>query len=470
MISNAASAKVGAASNRRCLAPTSAQGGRPATERGSVSAVAGTIPRPLAFVESVGALALANGASAAVSLVQGVVVARWLGPSLYGVAALVIAYPTMVQTIFSARSSDVSVRYLGIFHQRSDHARLLATRKWCYTIDVAIAVVSALVVALTSRVAATRLTASADTAGLMTLYSLALIPSTLAGTSYAVLAVTRSFGTIAVVETVSAALRASLVIAFVLLGWGVPGVIWASAAGEALWGVIYITVAAAGARRVFDVSPFAGSYAALRGYRREIFGFLLSNDLTVLVALIPRQLDLLLLGYFRNPAEAGYYRLAKSLSSIANYALGPLQRVTYPDLVQVCDSGDRSALRQRVRRLLLTVGLPIGGAMLAAALLMPAVVRLLVGGAYAPAVFPAQLMLASASIWLSFFWMRPLFLARGATIPWLKINAVVGVVSLLAYFFAVRQGGYIGLAACSSVIAILSTVLGLWWLARNDVE
>ena len=63
-------------------------------------------------------LTVANLAGAALSLIQGVLIARWLGPESYGVAALVMSYPDLVYTFFDARSSDASVKYLGEFHAR----------------------------------------------------------------------------------------------------------------------------------------------------------------------------------------------------------------------------------------------------------------------------------------------------------------------------------------------------------------
>src|SRR2546423_680299 len=76
--------------------------------RGAVSSV----------LQNVGVLTLANGFRALTILAQGILVARLLEPKLYGVASLVIAYPGVVLELFSARSSDVSVKYVGMFHAR----------------------------------------------------------------------------------------------------------------------------------------------------------------------------------------------------------------------------------------------------------------------------------------------------------------------------------------------------------------
>src|SRR5213594_1383751 len=58
------------------------------------------------FAREVGLLTAANFVEAAVSFVQGLLVARWLGPDLYGVAALVMSFPSLVHTFFDARSVE----------------------------------------------------------------------------------------------------------------------------------------------------------------------------------------------------------------------------------------------------------------------------------------------------------------------------------------------------------------------------
>ena len=81
------------------------------------------------FVRDVGVLTIGNGVAAVLSFTQTILVARWLGPELYGVAALVMSYPSLVYTFFDARSSEVSVKYLSEFHARGEHERALAMCK-----------------------------------------------------------------------------------------------------------------------------------------------------------------------------------------------------------------------------------------------------------------------------------------------------------------------------------------------------
>src|SRR5205807_1199794 len=235
-------------------------------------------------------------------------------------------------------------------------------------------------------------------------------------TTFPVLTVLDRFPVVPGMQTLSAALRAVLVVGLVVGGFGVKGVIWGGALAATLSGLCYGGIAWVQMRRAWNARPFQGSYGALRGQRREIFGFLVYNDLSALVGIVPKQLDLLFLGYFRAPLEVGYYKLAKSLASSVGYLVEPLQSVTYPELVRLWNA-DRRSMSDMLGRLRFHVGLPLGALGLIGLLLVPMVVRVGVGDAYAPAIHATQLLLLGALVWLSLFWLRPTFLARGMIQP-----------------------------------------------------
>src|SRR5712692_4268608 len=102
------------------------------------------------FARDVGILTVANFVGAALSFVQGILVARWLGPELYGVAALVMSYPNVVYTFFDARSIEASVKFLSEFHGRNEREHVLAICKLGYAVDFAIASMSVLVVVISA--------------------------------------------------------------------------------------------------------------------------------------------------------------------------------------------------------------------------------------------------------------------------------------------------------------------------------
>jgi O-antigen/teichoic acid export membrane protein len=408
------------------------------------------------FVRNVGILTVANLAGAALSLIQGILVARWLGPETYGLAALVMSYPDLVYTFFDTRSSDASVKYLSEFHVKGKGERALAVCKVGYLVDLAMAVTAFAVVLATASWAAINIAHCPEITWLVLVFTAAFVPRAFVGTSYAALATLGRFSLIALLDTTITVLRTGLVLGLVLAGWQVTGVIWGNAMATAAAGALYGTVAYVLARHAWGAGWLRARWSDLKGYRRAIAGFLAYNDLNALLGMIPKQLDIVLLGYLRNPMEVGYYRLAKSLASVVGYLVGPLQSVTYPGLAQLWGSGDRKGLGRRMRQLTWQVGVPLGLAVTIAAALVPYLLPSLVGDAYQPAVLAAQILLLGSATWLAFFWLRPVYFAQGRLRQWVLISTTAVALSVMAQPFLIWQWGYLGLAVWWGLIQVLA--------------
>jgi O-antigen/teichoic acid export membrane protein len=416
------------------------------------------------FVRNVGVLTGANFVRAALTVVQGIIVARWLGPELYGVTALVMTFPNLVYGFFDARSLSASVKYLNEYHARGEHDRALAMCQLGYGVDMAVSCLTFVVLMFTADWAARTIAHHPAVAGLMVLYGAALIPRALVGTSNAILVTLGRFPLIASIEMAASFLRVVLVIGLVLAGWQVAGVIWANAVAATATGLLYGVLAWTLIRQAWGGSIFQGSLRTLKGRRREIFSFLAYNDLTALIGMIPRQLDAVLLGYFRNPTDVGYYKLAKSISNFSGYLLGPLKSVTYGELTRLWGLGQKHAFARKVRKVALWIGLPLGLLVLLGAGLMSFALPLLVGEVYIPAIAATQLLFIGSAISLAFFWLRLIYLAQGHVRQLFSLNCSVTIIFGLIYPFVIQEWGYMGASAWMLALNVVGTGCSGFWL------
>ena len=422
------------------------------------------------FIQNVGVLMASNFVRAVLSLAQGIFVARWLGPEAYGIAALVMTYPALVHTFFDARSSELSVKYLSEFHARGERNPVLAMCKLGYAVDFGIAGLTFLLVLSTANWAAVHVAHRPETVGLISIYAAAFLPYGLVGTSYAVLATVGNFRVIAAIVVLTEVLRVALVVGMVVAGWGVSGVVWGNAIAMVVTGLFYGLIAFGQIKRTWSASWLQGDWSFLKERRSEIFSFLVYNDLNSLLGMIPKQLDVILLGYFRSPTEVGYYRLAKSLANTVAYLVDPLQSVSYPELARLWGLRTQQALREKVWKLALRIGVPLGLGVLLAIPLVPFILTTLVGQAYRPAVVASQVLLIGSAIWLTFFWLRPIYMAQGRVRHWLSISAAVVTLSVVAYPVMIWQWGYIGLSIWGAVGNLLHHSLALWFLGVKVSE
>ncbi|MGQ4648728.1 oligosaccharide flippase family protein [Lyngbya aestuarii] len=403
------------------------------------------------FVRDVGVLTIANFVGALLSFAQGILVARWLGPELYGVTALVMSYPGLVYTFFDAYSSQASVKYLSEFHAQGEQQRALAMCKLGYVIDLAIAFLAFGTVLISANWAAREVAHQPEAVGLIIVYALAFIPRGLVGTSRAILSTLGKFYLMAWIEFLTTGLRVILVLCLVLGGWQVSGVVWGNAIAMVATGLVYGFIGQIETRRSWGSILSQGKWQVLKPQRGEIFRFLGYNNLSTLLGMLPKQMDVLLIGYFRNPLEVGYYSLAKKLVSMVSYMAGPLQSVTYPEISRLWGLGGKHALRQKVQRLALQVGLPLGLAVSATVVLVPFFLPLLLGEDYRPAIAATQLLLIGSATWLACFWLRPLYFTIDQIKTWsLGIGIYAFVFVVLSIPVTVNYG-YVGMSVLQSL-------------------
>jgi len=255
------------------------------------------------FLQDVGILSTSSAGEAVLSLAQSILIARWLGPESFGVALLVMSYPSLLFAFFDARSSAATVKFVTEFSKKGEPNRALAVCKLGYTVDLVVALATFLITLLTVSWAETYIVKQPGTASLMIIYSIGFLPRALSGTSRAVLAVLRQFKTLAIVNLTTTLMRVSLTLALVFTGWGVSGVVWGNFFGMILLGLTLGILASSLMRKTWNASWIKTPWVHLKGEKREIFRFLLFTDLSVLTALLVKQADTVLLGYFRLPVE-----------------------------------------------------------------------------------------------------------------------------------------------------------------------
>ena len=440
------------------------------SEDTGIGGLLGTLRRGIRsrFARDAGTLASGQLLASAAAFIQGLVVARILGPEEYGVVLLIISVPTMMFSLLDARTSAAVVKYLAEFSSERAPARVRAMTRLGYSVDMGIAFLTLGLVALVSSWAAEKVVHAREYAGLIVLYSTALIPKSLSGTSQSVLGVCGQFRAMAVVQVVAKVVGVVAVLGLVLTGWGIEGVIYGRMAELVVTGVTLLVVASRAVRKTWGGSWLSAPFQALRDKLREIFRFLVFTELTELVNVLSKQADIVLLGYFAGSTEAGFYGLAKRMTGVVGMVVGPLESVLYPRLAKSWAEGDAAALRKMLRKYALGMSVPLGAAVLLAIPLTWPVIHYVVGAEFDPAVPAAQLMFGLMATWLATSWQRPLFHAMGAVRYLLIAATVTNVLSVIGFCLLAGPAGATGVSAIRFVVGgLFFQVLGLFYARKR---
>jgi O-antigen/teichoic acid export membrane protein len=195
--------------------------------------------------------------------------------------------------------------------------------------------------------------------------------------------------------------------------------------------------------------------------KRELMGFFGWNYLSVTLSSLMGQLPVMLLGRFRGPEEAGFYRIATSIVTVSSYLQNALGRVAYPILSARWSIEERENLRNSLKRWTLYAGLPAGMSLILMIPLLPFLVILLFGSNYQPIITGAQVMMLSAAISTIFFWLSPFYYASGRISLWVKgYTLQAGLLTGLGWFI-IQHWGFMGLAWLTASGQVLFTVLML---------
>ena len=254
------------------------------------------------------ALTVARFAGAALSLTQGILVARWLGPEQYGTAALVMTYPAVLFSFLDAKSGAAGVKYISEFEAKGEAKMALAMCKLGYGIDAALAAAALAVVAATAWWAEEHVVRTSGVAALMVVYAAALLPRALTGMSNGILSVLGRFQVMAWTDLnlhrcPSSGGPGTRGGRLGRVGSGVRQRAWARGPRHPVRG---------GRLRVRPKR--LGGLMAVRirsgpARPRERDSLVrLYVDLTELLGSFSKKLDVVLLGFFRGPEEVGLYR------------------------------------------------------------------------------------------------------------------------------------------------------------------
>lgn len=296
--------------------------------------------------------------STLLNLVQGVFLARSLGPEGFGILILLSTYVAIVNQVFDSRSWEVGIKFMTQYLQRGDWERAGGIITLSYLVDAATSVITYLVIVGSAAFACGILTKSETNISLLQFYALVVLMQVPLGTSQALLRIQNLFFWLALQD---------VIFPFVQL----MGIIWAISSGGGLHQAISVIVLVAMLKaasalvlsnRVARQLGLVRGITSLKSLKFEtgaITRFWLATNAVALLKGLHRNLDTLLLGYWLGPAQVGIYRFARNLSEMLNFPAAPVYQTTLPEFARLWHQGKVKTLRRLAVTLMLLTSLVI---------------------------------------------------------------------------------------------------------------
>lgn len=388
-----------------------------------------------------------------VSVAQSIVVARVLGVNDFGVAALIMAVPMMVFVFLDPQSEEAVIRFMAQARSDGEPPYAWDVVRLAYRIDLLLALIGVAVVGVISQVGVAAVGVPDDHGPLLLVSALGAAAHAPSTTARAALTSVERFGVIAGATSSGAVVQAICSVAGTVLG-GLTGFVVGSSLGMALTSGIFLA-AAAPVRHATGAERASGPLR-MNGRTREILRFMVVTELTTLSSSLVKHLDVLVLGAATGTQSVGIYRLARSVSTPVGAILRPLQLVTYPRMEALGSRGEPDAMKEEIRRYLLTVCLPLVVAGCIALGSVPVVLPLLAGAAYSASVAPAMVLGAGSVVAVAAFWVRPAALALRRETTMFAISLGMTVLTVAGYLLVAAPYGATGVATVRAVVAGLA--------------
>ena len=348
------------------------------------------------FIFETKTLVLSQFFIATLSLVQASIVARELGPSKFGQAALVLTLPAIVFRSIHSRSSDftlVALKDLKIIKQHIIVSSLL--------IDFFSGVIAS-IISIAISIPFAKYFGMEDMGSVYRMFLVYIFCRPFLGLSETVkgvLTYEKKLKVFAVVELVSVIIRFIAIILLVLKSPTIEMFILGHSIYAFSYGILSIGVIFSRINDNFFGIPFIKNFYSVAKLSRK---FLLTLRLDQLVGMIPNHFDLIIINIFAGYEAVGIYNISKRLLMPINYLVVALTPWVQSEFVK-----KKNQIRNIGYQLTNTILVPLSILILLAVYFFgPWIIEFTVGIKYQKSYIPWLVMTFGYLVFLLFFWVR----------------------------------------------------------------
>lgn len=412
-------------------------------------------------LRSSGALFSSNTIALGLSVIQGIMVTRLLGPAGYGLIGVVMAFASTINSIFSFRMSELVVRYGGEYLDKDEKANASALIKLASLTEAFVSAFAFLVVILTASLAENYLVKTNNVAWMFTVYAIGLLANFNTETSTGILQITDRIKVFGKINLIQAILTTLIIAGAFFFSGSIITVLIAYLVGKSVLGLGLFITAQIQLNKKLNHGWFRTPIFALTNLK-EIIRFAFSSNISATIIKIFRESELIWIGLFLDTTAVGYYRVAYTITHFLAIPADPLIATTFPEINRLAVErawGKLKSFLGKVTAFSFAYNIFLG---LGLILFGRWVISIYSGNEYLNA-YPALIALTIGLVFnYILFWNRPLLLALGLPQFPIYVTLIVGLIKLVLSFLLVQTYGIVVAGALLSFYYIASVGIMVW--------
>ncbi|GAB1471018.1 lipopolysaccharide biosynthesis protein [Chloroflexota bacterium] len=393
-------------------------------------------PLFIKIMRSSGSLFSNNTLALGLSVAQGIMATRLLGPAGFGLIGVVMAFASTVNSIFSFRMSEVVVRYGGEYLNTNEREKASALIQSASLAEGAVSLFSFFVVLGTANLAETYLAKTPNIAWMFTFFAINLLANFNTETSTGILQITDRIKLQGTINLIQAVVTTLIIAGAFFFNGGLMVVLIGYLIGKSIMGLGLFILAQIQLKNKLGSGWRRVPLSALTA-RREIFRFAFSSNISATIIKLFRESELIWVGFFLDTTAVGYYRVAYTIVHFLAIPADPLIATTFPEINRLAVEktwGRLKSFLKKITAFSFAYNIFLGAALI---LFGRWVIEIYSGAEYLSA-YPALVALTIGLVFnYILFWNRPLLLALG--LPEFPVYATLaaGVIKLALSFWLV---------------------------------
>lgn len=376
---------------------------------------------------------------------------RLIGPANFGVLILSMSSIDFVMVFLSFNTYEAVIKYVLVYID-SDESKAKTIIWVGYLFDFTLAITIFLIVFLLRGFIAKNIFHNIVMKDLICIYSFSLLVEWANGVSIGVAQIFKKYHFIGLFSIFSAIIR--LIIPILLISFGLKGIVAGHVIASLIVTLISVIFSLKLIKKNFKISKIGNIGKCFK----EMSSFIFQNFFALTFKSLHRYIDVLILGYYKPPAEVSYYKIALSVGGILGFVSSPVSQVVYPYLIKMQkESKERISLFVKKLTLIL-IGITIPSALILT-YLGKYIILFFYSNKYIYSIKILPLIIFPMGVTGIFSWIKPMILSIGKPEILIKVNFLMAVIMVATSLLLVPFYGFVGSAISYFISYILGYIL-----------